>query len=154
MKKGFFLISILAATQLAAQSAVIASGGDAVSSSGSVSFSIGQISNAQATASTGSLSEGVQQPFEFFEVTVNEVLREIGISLFPNPALTDVMLELPTFQEGIVARFCSSNGSLIEEVNIKSKTTSVNVRNWAASTYYIQLSDAAGHTSSYKMVKH
>ena len=154
MKKGFFLIPILAASQLAAQSAVVASGGDAVSSSGSVSFSIGQISNAQATASTGSLSEGVQQPFEFFEVTVNEVLREIGISLFPNPALTDVMIELPTFQEGIVARFYSSNGSLIEEVNIFSKSTSVNVRNWAASTYYMQLSDSSGNTSTYKLVKH
>ena len=154
MKKGFFLIPILAASQLAAQSAVVASGGDAVSSSGSVSFSLGQISNAQATASTGSLSEGVQPPFEFFEVTINEVLREIGISLFPNPALTDVMIELPTFQEGIVARFYSSNGSLIEEVNILSKSTSVNVRNWAASTYYIHVSDSAGHTSSYKLVKH
>jgi hypothetical protein len=154
MNKGVLFILILASTQLAAQSAIVTGGGDAVSSSGSVSFSIGQISNAQAIASTGSLSEGVQQPFEFFEVSVNELLREIGISLFPNPALTDVMIELPVFREGIVARFYSSNGSLIEEVNIKTKSTSVNVRNWSASTYYIHLSDSAGNTSSYKLVKH
>lgn len=139
---------------MSAQSAVVASGGDAVSSSGSVSFSVGQISNAQVTSSTGSLSEGVQQPFELFEVTVNEVLSQIGISLFPNPALTEVIIELPTMQEGIKARFYSSNGSLIEEVNILSKSTSVNVRNWAASTYYVHLSDSSGNTSTYRLVKH
>jgi len=154
MKIELFFILILASGQLAAQSALVTSGGDAVSTSGSVSFSIGQISNAQAIASTGSLSEGVQQPFEFFEVTVNEVLRDIGISLFPNPALTEVLIELPIMQEGIKARFYSSNGSLIEEVNIFSKSTSVNVRNWAASTYYMQLSDSSGNTSTYKLVKH
>jgi hypothetical protein len=154
MKKAFFFILILASTRVSAQFAVVASGGDAVSSSGSVSFSVGQISNAQVNSSTGSLSEGVQQPFELFEVTVNEVLSQIGISLFPNPALTEVIIELPTMQEGIKARIYSSNGSLIEEVSILSKSTSVNVRNWAASTYYVNLSDSSGNTSTYKLVKH
>ena len=57
-----------------AQSAIVPVGGDAQSSSGSVSYTVGQIAVQTAANSNGSFSvaEGVQQPYEIQAVGVDD----------------------------------------------------------------------------------
>jgi hypothetical protein len=81
-----FLFSLL---DVKAQQEVLSSGGDAQGGSGSFSWSVGQVSDRNFTGSNGFISEGVQQPAEFF-LTGADVFEISGVQLFPNPG-TDVI---------------------------------------------------------------
>jgi hypothetical protein len=66
LKKSIFLASILFVTQLAqSQEAIPVSAGAAAGAGGSISYTVGQVFYTTYTASTGSVSQGVQHPFEF-----------------------------------------------------------------------------------------
>ena len=80
-------------TTVHAQRAVLSSGGDASGTGGSVSYSIGQIDYSYQTGSTGSINQGVQQPYEFFSVGVDENSNiSLSMSAFPNPTNTSLNL--------------------------------------------------------------
>jgi len=53
-------------TGVSAQEAVLATGADAAGSGGKVSYSVGQIAYTSQTGSNGSVTQGVQQPYEIF----------------------------------------------------------------------------------------
>jgi hypothetical protein len=46
------------------QSAIVVAGGDATGTGGKVSYSVGQIAFTYASGTNGSVTQGVQQPFE------------------------------------------------------------------------------------------
>lgn len=57
-------ILLIKAIQLNAQSGIVAVGGDVSASSGSLSYSVGQIDYEVVSNSNGTLIQGLQQPFE------------------------------------------------------------------------------------------
>jgi hypothetical protein len=66
LKKTFFLTSILFVLQLAqAQEAIPVSAGAAVGSGGTAVYTVGQVFYTTHTTTAGSVSQGVQHPFEF-----------------------------------------------------------------------------------------
>ena len=72
LKKSIFLASVLLATQFVySQEAIAASGSEAKGSGGSGSYTVGQTFYTTNTAATGSVSQGVQQPFESHEIFYN-----------------------------------------------------------------------------------
>ena len=83
----FILLFVLSASVLFAQNAVTVSGGEANGNSGSVSYSIGQTFYSTNVGSNGQVSEGVQQPYEIYDVTeVQSTISDvISLSAFPNP---------------------------------------------------------------------
>lgn len=87
----FFLFSFLFFLEGNAQQSVNAGGGDATGSNGKVSFTIGQIDYVTATGSGGSVSQGVQQPFEIFTLGTDNIPEiKLEFSIYPNPT-TDVL---------------------------------------------------------------
>jgi hypothetical protein len=82
-----FLLS-LGLTGLHAQETIPTSGGNALGSGGTVSYTVGQLVYTTNTGTTGSLAQGVQQPYEIS--VVNGIDEALGITLnysaFPNPA--------------------------------------------------------------------
>jgi hypothetical protein len=85
----FFLLSFGTAT---AQRELLASGGDAQGGSGSFSWSVGQVSDHNYSGSAGYITEGVQQPAEFF-LTGADVYEMSGVQLFPNPGTSMIRLK-------------------------------------------------------------
>lgn len=69
MKLSAIIILAMALTELKAQEAIPASGGNATGSGGSVSYSVGQVEYSSNTGSGGSVAAGVQQPYEISVVT-------------------------------------------------------------------------------------
>jgi hypothetical protein len=68
MKKITLLAMLLLAIQFVySQEAISVSAGDAIGPEGSGSYSVGQTFYTTNTAATGSVSQGVQQPFESHE---------------------------------------------------------------------------------------
>lgn len=153
--KYFSLLTFLFAPILVcAQTATVASGGNAVSGSGSVSYSIGQIAVGNTTTPMAYVNEGVQQPYELFAVHVDEPLQAISISLFPNPTLSGVVIQLPSSELDLTASFFSSDGNLVEQIQLAGALTAVNMSDWSASTYLVQITNSQGNTAAYKLIKH
>jgi hypothetical protein len=153
--KNLSLLAFLFAPILACgQSATVASGGDAVSGSGSVSYSIGQIAVGNTTTPMASLNEGVQQPYELFAVHVDEPLQAISISLFPNPTLSEVVIQIPSSELDLTASFFSNDGKLVKQIQLAGARTAVNMSDWSASTYLVQITNSKGNTAAYKLIKH
>lgn len=71
-----------------AQNTITTTGGNSTGFGGSVTYTIGQIAYTTQTSSAGTITQGVQQPFEIFVVTSLESARDISLQLqvFPNPA--------------------------------------------------------------------
>src|SRR5690349_12926539 len=90
------LILILLAIngQMNAQSAVVAAGNDAKSTSGSVAYSVGQVMYAQITGEDGSIYMGVQQPAYSIQVGTHDEQVLHNVSLYPNPARGEVFLQI------------------------------------------------------------
>jgi hypothetical protein len=80
-------------TELKAQVAIPATGGNISGIGGSVDYSIGQVVNTAITGANGFVMQGVQQPFEISVLTGTE--EAIGINLvcsaYPNP-ITDFLI--------------------------------------------------------------
>ena len=72
-------VLLLGLTSLQAQTAIIASGGNASGSGGSMSFSVGQIVYNTNSGTNASVAEGVQQPYE---ISVFTEIRNAGEATF------------------------------------------------------------------------
>ena len=64
IKKLLIATLLLGAFQTQAQEAVATAGGDASGTNGNVSYTVGQVVYTTNTGTTGSVAQGVQQPFE------------------------------------------------------------------------------------------
>ena len=86
----FFLVNTYA------QNAFTSTGGNLSGSGGSVSYSAGQVFNGGQNGSTGSVSTGVQQPYEITVVTdiKNSGGINLGMSAYPNPAIDNLQLDI------------------------------------------------------------
>ena len=85
VKLSALLFLVLQLTGLHAQEAIITSGGDASGSTGSVSYTIGQVVYTTNTGTNGSAAQGVQQPYEISVVTGLEEAKGINLdfSVYP-----------------------------------------------------------------------
>lgn len=79
-----------------AQETVPASGGNITGSGGSVSYSVGQIVYTTHTGTSGSVTQGVQHPFEISVVSGIEETEDINLtcSAYPNPTTDFLQLKV------------------------------------------------------------
>lgn len=131
------------------QQSVNAAGGDVQSSQGSVSFSVGQIST-NYLGSGANLNEGVQQPYEFFNVLSVEKQDEgMTFEVFPNPTEGLIYLKADESFNGIIQIYDES-GRLVWNNQWKNTTTStIDLTNYARGVYSIKITD----NSSFQIIK-
>ena len=118
------LVSGLGITRLQAQETIPAAGGNASGSGGTVSYSVGQISNTTHTGTTGSVAQGVQQPYEISDITGIQEANEISLNcaVYPNPATDFLTLKVDgsadlTLQS-LAYQLCDVSGKILEYKNL------------------------------------
>lgn len=151
--KQFFLAFSFLPCSLLAQNDVLAGGGNASSTSGSISYSVGQVVYDYESNAAGSIQLGVQQPYGLMPTAVHEPWKELVVGLYPNPTRGQLLIEMPNFILGITASVFDMNGSLVAQLPLQSSKTILSAEAWPAAQYIIQLSDASGNTSEYKLIK-
>ena len=94
MKKIIVIITLLCLSEVMAQQTTDASGGNAAGTGGSSSYSVGQITY-NSISSGGSVSQGVQQPFEIATLG-NDEFPEITLqmNIYPNPTTSFINLNI------------------------------------------------------------
>jgi hypothetical protein len=142
---------------LRAQNAVPSAGGNGSGPGGTISYSAGQIVNATIQHSAGTITQGVQQPFEILVVTdikeASGILLEV--SVYPNPATDFIKLIIENY-ETLNLRFqlYDINGVVIRNSKIETAETNIIMSNLAPGTYFLKVTDKNLTVKTFKIIKY
>ena len=141
-------------SNIMAQEAVVAAGGDATGSGGSSSYSVGQPFYTVSTGSNGSTTAGVQQPYEFY-VGIDKV-KTINLSMvaFPNPTTSILNLSVEDLTIGdLNAQLYDASGKLILSKNIVDNITQIPMQELAGGSYFLKVSQDKVFVKTFTIIK-
>lgn len=139
MKHLCLLTLSLVCTCTFGQQSVHTSGGDVSSSQGSVSFSVGQIS-VNYIESGAAINEGVQQPYEFFNVLSMEKMDEMTfLEIFPNPTNGTLFLYSKDPIDAEIEMFDESGRLIISEQRKNIQQSQIDLTPFARGVYTIKV---------------
>jgi hypothetical protein len=138
-----------------AQQNTVACGGQAIGAGGTVSYSIGQIDYINTNSSSGTITQGVQQPYEILQYTgIEETNISLSVTAFPNPTSTNVKILI---KNNTLLNFtytlCNVQGQVIINENIKDVETIVPMMELASGIYVIRIVNNNKEVSTYKIIK-
>ena len=139
---------------LKAQQGTVASGGDASGTGGKVSYTVGQIDYNYASGTGGSVSEGVQQPFEIFSVGIDDNSGiNLTSSVYPNPTVESLTLKVDGDLKDLVYVLYDDNSKLIESKRIVGTETTIDMSQLAAAKYFIKVINSNKELKTFKVIK-
>ncbi len=146
---------LIGSLHLYAQEAVATSGSNATGSSGSVSYTVGQVAYTTPTGSTGSVAQGVQQPFEIFTLTGTEFTNiTVNAVAYPNPTHRTLTIAITNYSlESIKYQLIDIMGKAIMENNINEPETLLNMDSLPTATYLLKLVDNNREIKTFKIIK-
>ena len=147
----------LALTGLRAQETIPATGSNATGISGTVSYTIGQIFYETNTGTSGSVAQGVQQPYELYVVSGLEPSSEINLvfTAYPNPTPGILMLKIENLiKKNMSYHLYTLEGKLIENRNIVGTETSIMMNGFIPGTYLLKITDKQKDLKIFKIVKY
>lgn len=147
----------IAIQQLKAQETILTTGGNASVSSGSVSYSVGQIAYNTYAASNGLVAEGVQQPYEIS----TRIEETTGVSLccavYPNPTTGLLYLRLDNSVSWNWKQLCFTlydvNGKLLESKSIYTNEQTIDMKKYAPASYFLKVEKDNKTLQSFKILK-
>ena len=161
LKLSAILLLSIGLTELRAQEAIPTAGGNATGAGGSVSYSVGQVVYAGSTGTNGSVSAGVQQPYEISVVTGLNIDNSISIdcSVYPNPTSDFLILRIEgNTQSQYTAFLYNTVGLLLKSIKIEAGETSIDMSNLVTATYFLKIVNIENSSSTqviktFKIVK-
>lgn len=156
LKLSAVLLLGLGLTGLQAQTSVNATDGDVSGSGGSVSYSVGQVVYTTHTGTSGSVAEGVQQPYEISVVTGLEEAQSINLSVtaYPNPTTDYLTLRIDEFEiSNLSFQLYDMNGKLLQNEKITSDQTSIVMSNLLPATYFVKVIQGNKEVKTFKIIK-
>lgn len=151
----FMLFLSMGLANVSAQQALVATGGNSSSSGGSLSYSVGQIVYTSSSGASGSVNQGVQQPYEFFNVGLDE---NPGVSLqlmvYPNPTISKVTLNTGNLAiNDMVFQLFDENGRLLQSQRIENSLSEIPLQNLPVATYLLKILDRKSEIHTFKIIK-
>lgn len=156
MKRTKILCVFLFASFLSnAQSNTVAAGGTASGTGGTATFTVGQVDYVNSSGTNGNLNQGVQQPFEFFQVDAGiEESNLVSVTLYPNPTSEFVIVEIETMLNDVNYLLYDMNGKLILSGKIENNETKLDMRPLSSGEYHLSILNSNTTIESIKIIKH
>ena len=138
-----------------AQQATIATGGNASGSGGTVAYSVGQVVYNTHTATTGSVAQGVQQPYEISVVLgLKNQSINLAIAAYPNPTTDYLTLSLSNIElSNLNFQLFDISGKLIENRKITSTTETIRMENLPSAGYFLKVIQNNKEVKIFKIIK-
>ncbi len=152
----FTVLAIFQSLCLVAQETIPAAGGNATGSGGSVSFTIGQTFYTAPAGADGSVSQGVQQPYEISTVTGIEQARgiDLAVAVFPNPVTDFLVLRVARYDpENLYYQLFDIQSRLIKTGKIVAEETLIDMSGITPSVYLLRLLDNEKHIKTFRIIK-
>ena len=143
--------------QLKAQKAVLSAGGNASGSSGSVSYSVGQVVYNTYASSNGSVAEGVQQPYEISTGIEETTGVSLCCAVYPNPTTGLLYLRLDNSVSWNWKQLCFTlydvNGKLLESKSIYTNEQTIDMNKYCSASYFLKVEKDNKTLQSFKILK-
>ena len=156
LKLSAVLLLGLGLTGLQAQTSVNATGTNASGSGGSVSYSVGQVVYTTHTGTSGSVAEGVQQPYEISVVTGLEEAQSINLSVtaYPNPTTDYLTLRIDEFEiSNLSFQLYDISGKLLQSEKITGNQTNIVMSNLVPANYFVKVIAGNQLIKEFKIIK-
>lgn len=148
----FTVLFIVLLQGVLAQQNTVSSGGTATGSGGEVSYTIGQLDFINSSAATGTVNQGVQQPYEFF-ASLDEVNSQLQLSIFPNPFSESINITGAPDGEQFTWRLFDTHGKILREGLIQAENTQIDLHDLEPATYYLQVNQLSTQLRNFKILK-
>ena len=141
----------LTASCLYAQTGSVSAGGQVSGAQGTVSYSIGQANFITATATEGTINQGLQQPYEIYALFgVDET-----ISIFPNPTIAGYVTLKIVSDESMDFSYelFDMQGKQLVTRKVEAKETTIPMSEFAIGTYFIRVLHDEQARKNFKIIK-
>lgn len=153
LKISVLLTLLLVSFGLQAQVSVNAAGGNATGDGGSVSFSVVPMAFSANEGPDGSVTEGVQQPYEISVLSVAEQAENICLSVYPNPSTDYLYLTTSDEIPGLSYQLFDMNGRLLKSEKIVANQTNIDMQDLVSATYFVKVNQGNETVKSFKIIK-
>ncbi len=142
-------------TNLYAQQGTVSSGGESSGTGGKVNFTIGQIDYQTETGTNGTITQGLQQPYEIYVYTGIEVAGVNLVSeVYPNPTNGSLTLKIDENLLGnLTYQLFDVEGKLISKNSIVSSETKIDMSLLASAKYFIKVMSSDKEIKTFKIIK-
>jgi hypothetical protein len=140
---------------LHAQESPTATGGEATGTGGTASYSIGQVVYTTATGTSGSVAQGVQQPYEISTtVGINETSINLEMSVYPNPTTNYLTLKVKNEQvESLNFQLIDLQGKVIENKKVTASNTTITMEALPKAVYFLNVVSNNQLVKTFKIIK-
>lgn len=154
-KTAFLVFLVLSFLKLNAQSSTISGGGESISRSGSVSYSLGQVVNQTQTGTDGSIAEGVQQPYQIYIMhEISQAKINVSVSTYPNPVTNHLMLQVDLSElSNLSYKLYDVNGKILQNKKIKQSQLEITMDSYVPSLYFLKVLSKNKPLKTFKIIK-
>jgi len=156
MKKLKLTLFFLCLTQLShAQETFSSIYGNATGTGGTSSYTVGQLVYTTNTSNSGSVSQGVQQAFEFQTLSNSRLLTvQLKAVTYPNPTTDFIVLKITDITlKNLQYTLFDFNGKAIASSPIKTSSTEIPMKYLSTWMYLLKLTKKNKPLKSFKIIK-
>ena len=157
MKKNKLMMALLlfVAIKGFSQENANAAGGNIAGGGGSVAYSVGQVVYTTNTGLDGSVSQGVQQPYEVSELlgAENPSIRLV-VQAYPNPTQNYLTLNVGNNEiSNLNFQLIDVNGRLIKNKKISNAIEVIDMEKLQAAVYFLKVARNNKEIKNFKIIK-
>ena len=150
---GFIFINFV----LGAQETITSTGLNLTGIGGTISYSVGQPACDFNSGNNGTISQGVQHPYEIYlDSTVGKDISNLILELivFPNPTTDQLLLSHSDFKnEKLSYQLYNYQGELISIKNCENNQTLIDLNNYPSSTYILSIIKEKKIIKKFRIIK-
>ena len=138
-----------------AQEVVTTAGSYGETSSGSLSWTVGEPVIETITDGTNTLTQGFQQS-KLTVTAINDLkVPGIELSVYPNPTNNFLSIEVKTDkQRDLLLSLLDLNGRLILQKKMAGNKQTINMQNYSPATYILKITEGNKEIKTYQIVKY
>ena len=136
------------------QTSTNASSGGTSNASGSISYSIGQVTYQSTSNTSGSVSQGVQYAFEISTLSLEENALHLSLIAYPNPTQELLNLRVGNYnKENLAYKLVDLEGKVISEASMHSEETTIDMKQLPVATYFVEVNNEGKKVQTFKIIK-
>jgi len=147
-------ISLFIHLNVFAQNTILSSSNKAIGATGLATYSIGQLVYTTTASESGSVSNGVQQPFEIINLIINDQnILDTKITVYPNPSIDYLILEINDTLNKLNYYLYDSIGRLLTKKTITKNKTIINLKSFPTDSYLLKITNSNQILKTIKIIK-
>ena len=155
MKLTILIITFYLSISLHAQEGFSTTGGEALGTAGSSSYTVGQTVYGTYTGSNGSVVQGVQQTYDIVALLGVEISAiKLELVAYPNPTQEILTLKIDNYKnESLTYQLYDLQGKLWDSQSLQGAQTQLDMKDLAVGSYLLSIQDEKTLIKTFRIIK-